>query len=46
LTITDVNTGVAIAMTLVRCWETGYGTSYITYQAVNRNSGAIFWNKN
>lgn len=46
LTITDVNTGVAIAMTLVRCWETGYGTSFVRYQAADRNSGAIFWNRN
>jgi hypothetical protein len=46
LTITDVNTGVAIAMTLVRCWETGYGTSFIRYQSVDRNRTDIFWNRN
>jgi len=33
LIITDNPTNVYISMTLVRCYEAGYGTSYIEYQS-------------
>lgn len=46
LTIVDVPTGVSIAMTLVRCWETGYGTSFIRYQATDYTTTQGFWNRN
>lgn len=45
LTVTDVGTGLAISMTLVRCFENGYGTSYIDYQGT-KQQGATFWNRN
>jgi len=48
LTITDVidaNTSYSITMGLVRCFEVGYGESFITYQGT-RTSGQTFWNEN
>jgi len=46
LTITDQGTGLAVSMNLVRCYESGYGTSYIDYQGIWTQSNNTFWNKN
>lgn len=45
-TVTDQNTGLSITLPLIRCYETGYGTSFVEYQGVNRTQGNTFWNRN
>jgi hypothetical protein len=47
LTIIDNPTGVSISMTLVRCYESGQGTSFISYQGNTYTAfNTQYFNKN
>jgi len=43
LTLRDNSTSVDFSL-LVRCYETTYGTNYVTYNSVSYNVNNFFWN--